>query len=214
MPQRFQDRVLVRVFRARNPWISLVKQQKGWFFFYHFGSAFNNMKFRLVCSILTITLRTNSNFNVLDYPNKYLVDVRMVTLLYTLLNFNAEKDNKIHVWQRLFLFFTCIRWKVKAPIPSVNKVINSLAHVCVYVCINDKLDSRSLPIVDLKLKLKDEFFLVSGIQLGGVSECTSTRTPQLYSRSHLIFQCSTSSAKSWNISTCVFQYESGAFIFI
>ena len=28
-------------------------------------------------------------------------------------------------------------------------------------------------------------------------------------RSHLIFQRSTSSAKSWNISTCVFQYESG-----
>jgi hypothetical protein len=111
----------------------------------------------------------------------------MVTLLYTLLNFNAEKDNKIHVWQRLFsellfimnysLFFTCIRWKVKAPIPSVNKVINSLAHVCVYVCISDKLDSRSSPIVDLKLKLKNEFFLVSWIQLGVVSECANRGLP-------------------------------------
>ena len=193
MSQRFQDRVLVGGFRARSPWISLVIQQKGRLFFYHFGSVFNNMKFRLVSPFLTIPLRTNSNFNVLDYPNKSLVNVRMVTLLYTLLNFNAEKDNKIHVWQRLFseilfimnysLFFTCISlWKVKAPIPSVNKVINSLAHVCAYVCISDKLDSRSLPIVDLKIKLKDEFFLVSGIQLEGVSECASTRTPQLYSR--------------------------------
>jgi hypothetical protein len=64
------------------------------------------------CARLLMTLLTEG-------IDKSLVDVRMVTLLYTLLNFNAEKDNKIHVWQRLFLFFTCIRWKVKAPIPSV-----------------------------------------------------------------------------------------------
>jgi hypothetical protein len=30
--------------------------------FDHFGSAFNNMKFRLFCPFLTIPLRTNKNF--------------------------------------------------------------------------------------------------------------------------------------------------------
>ena len=33
----------------------------------------------------------------------------MVTLLYTLRNFNTERDNKIHVWLRLLLDF-CSSW--------------------------------------------------------------------------------------------------------
>jgi hypothetical protein len=65
--------------------------------FDHFGSAFNNMKFRLFCSFLTIQLRSNYNFNTLDYPDRYIADGWMVTLLYTLRHFNAEMDNKMHV---------------------------------------------------------------------------------------------------------------------
>ena len=54
------------------------------------------MKFRLCCPFLTIPLRTNSNFNVLDYPGKPLADGMMATLLDTLRNVNAEMDNKMH----------------------------------------------------------------------------------------------------------------------
>lgn len=53
-----------------------------------FGSALNNMKFRLFCTFLTIPLWTNKNFNVIDYPDTFIADGRMVTLLYTLRNFN------------------------------------------------------------------------------------------------------------------------------
>ena len=86
--------------------------------FDHFKSAFNNMKFRLFCPFLTILLPTNYNFNVLVYPDISLADGWMITLLYTLRNFNAKKDNKIHVLLSLLsgllfimnysLFFTCI----------------------------------------------------------------------------------------------------------
>ena len=45
-------------------------------------------------------------------------------------------------------------WKVKAPIPSSNKVINKHIQVDLYMSVyigafSDKLDSRSLSIVDL-----------------------------------------------------------------
>ena len=55
--------------------------------FYHFGSAFNNMKFIL-------SLFDNATT---DYPDRPLADGRMLTLLNTLRNFNAERNNKIHV---------------------------------------------------------------------------------------------------------------------
>ena len=84
--------------------------------FANFGSAFINLKFIIFCPYLTI--RTNQNFNFLEYPDRPLADGRMVTLLYTFGNFDAERDSKIHMWQwllseRLFimtysLFFTCI----------------------------------------------------------------------------------------------------------
>jgi hypothetical protein len=64
--------------------------------FDHFGSAFNNIKFRLFYPFLTIPLRTNLNFNIIHYPDRSLAAGWMVTLLYTLRNFNAEKNNKIH----------------------------------------------------------------------------------------------------------------------
>jgi len=38
-------------------------------------------------------LPSNKNFYFLDYPDRPLADGRMVTLLYTLRNFNAERDN-------------------------------------------------------------------------------------------------------------------------
>ena len=71
--------------------------------FDNFGSAFNNMKFRLICPLLTMPLRTNQNFNVLDYPDRPLPDGRKVTLIYTLRNFNAERNNKIHVTLGTFI---------------------------------------------------------------------------------------------------------------
>jgi len=84
-------------------------------FFYHFGSAKNNIKFRLFCPFLTIPLRIIYS-NVLDYPDIPLTDGRMVTLLYTLRNFNAESDNKIHVCLRLLsellLIMSVISWTV------------------------------------------------------------------------------------------------------
>jgi hypothetical protein len=51
-------------------------------FFYHFGSAKNNIKFRLFCPFLTIPLRIIYS-SVLDYPDIPLTDGRMVTLLYS-----------------------------------------------------------------------------------------------------------------------------------
>ena len=54
--------------------------------FDHFGSALNNMKFRLFCTLLTIPLQTNQN--IIDYPDTFLTDGWMVTLLYTRRNFN------------------------------------------------------------------------------------------------------------------------------
>jgi hypothetical protein len=51
-------------------------------FFYHFGSAKNNITFRLFCPFLTIPLRIIYS-SVLDYPDIPLTDGRMVTLLYT-----------------------------------------------------------------------------------------------------------------------------------
>ena len=45
--------------------------------FDHFGSAFNNMKFRLWGPFLTIPLRTDWNFNVLDYTNRPLTGERV-----------------------------------------------------------------------------------------------------------------------------------------
>jgi hypothetical protein len=83
--------------------------------FYHFGSAKNNIKFRLFCPFLTIPLRIIYS-SVLDYPDIPLTDGRMVTLLYTLRNFNAERDNKIHVCLRLLseplLIMSVISWTV------------------------------------------------------------------------------------------------------
>ena len=84
-------------------------------FFYHFGSAKNNIKFRLFFPFLTIPLRIIYS-SVLDYPDIPLTDGRMVTLLYTLRNFNAERDNKIHVCLRLLsellLIMSVISWTV------------------------------------------------------------------------------------------------------
>jgi hypothetical protein len=66
--------------------------------FDHFGSAFSNMKFRLFGPFFTMPLRTNYNFNVFDYTDRPLTDGRMATLLNTLRSFNAERNNKKHVW--------------------------------------------------------------------------------------------------------------------
>ena len=89
--------------------------RKGDIFFYHFGSAKNNIKFRLFCPFLTIPLRIIYS-SVLDYPDIPLTDGRMVTLLYSLQNFNAERDNKIHVCLRLLsellLIMSVISWTV------------------------------------------------------------------------------------------------------
>jgi hypothetical protein len=89
--------------------------RKGDIFFYHFGSAKNNITFRLFCPFLTIPLRIIYS-SVLDYPDIPLTDGRMVTLLYTVRNFNAERDNKIHVClmllSELLLIMSVISWTV------------------------------------------------------------------------------------------------------
>ena len=61
--------------------------------FDHFGIAFNNVKFRLFCPYFDHygLTRTFTSY-YLDIP---FADGQMVTLLYTLRNFNAERDNNI-----------------------------------------------------------------------------------------------------------------------
>ena len=111
-----------RVSIVRNPLSPLPESsqvnlynRKGDIFFNHIGSAKNNIKFRLFCPFLTIPLRIIYS-SVHDYPDIPLTDGRMVTLLYTLQNFNAERDNKIHVCLRLLsellLIMSVIGWTV------------------------------------------------------------------------------------------------------
>jgi len=102
--------------------------------FYHFGSAFNNMKFRLFCPFLTIPLPTNKNFYFLDFSDRPLAYGLMVTLLYTLRNFNSERDNNTCMILEVTLgtLIHCFFYLYKFMKSHQLSYPSRLAHVCVY----------------------------------------------------------------------------------
>jgi hypothetical protein len=102
---------------AKSLGSSRVIQQKEWRFIFLISLEVSH-EIQIVLPFLTKPIRSNYNFNVLCYSDRSLVEARMDMLIYTVGNFNAERNNAIHIWEKipfelLFIMnysfcFTCI----------------------------------------------------------------------------------------------------------
>jgi membrane-bound metal-dependent hydrolase YbcI (DUF457 family) len=78
-------------------------------------------------------LRTNKNFYFLDYPDRPLADGQMVMLLYTLQNFNAERDNNTRMIEVTVLSeLLIIVFHLNKFMKSHQLYPSQLVHICVY----------------------------------------------------------------------------------